>query len=224
MQHRSEQGQESDSEGSDPSSSSSSSSEEEGVFEVESILDRRERRGKVEYKIKWRKIDEITWEPKANLAGCPRLLRAFEEERKASSSTDKRSGGGPKRRGRPRKQKESDDDDASQNEDEHDATQEEDEEQGVKHKYGVKTEQGHRPENQDAYLITTIDRAEHFHMFGVLDGHGDKGRFASEVREHYFSSPFFAILNDSEGGYICGSSCSEEWRSCESLWRRPMKA
>lgn len=185
VQQRSEQGQESDSEGSDPSSSSSSSSQEEGVFEVESILDRRERRGKVEYKIKWRKVDEITWEPKANLVGCPRLLRAFEEERKTSSSksavcTDKRSGGGPKRRGRPRKQRESDDDDASQNEDKPDATKEEDEEQGVKHKYGVKTEQGHRPENQDAYLITTIDSAEPFHMFGVLDGHGDKGRFASE--------------------------------------------
>jgi hypothetical protein len=52
----------------------------------------------------------------------------------------------------------------------------------MKPKYGVETEKGHRAENQDAYLIATSGGAEEpFHMFGVLDGHGDKGRFASEV-------------------------------------------
>jgi hypothetical protein len=52
----------------------------------------------------------------------------------------------------------------------------------MKPMYGVATEKGHRLQNQDAYLIAMTGGEEPFHMFGVLDGHGDKGRFASEVR------------------------------------------
>jgi hypothetical protein len=167
------QGQESDSE-------DSSSSEEEGVHEVESILDRRVRKGKVEFKIKWKKIDEITWEPKANLVGCPRLLRAFEDRQNKEDRTkrNKKERRGSERRRAGRKKNDSPNDE-SQSEDE--GVQTEEKQAGPGYSCGVKTEQGHRPENQDAYLVPEAGSAAPFHMFGVLDGHGEKGRFASEV-------------------------------------------
>jgi hypothetical protein len=166
------QGQESDSEDSSPSSS-----EEEGVYEVESILDRRVRKGKVEFKIKWKKIDEITWEPKANLEGCTRLLRAFEDRQNKEAGTkgNKKERRGSERKHAGRKKNDSPNDE-SQGEDEEEET-----EAGPGYSCGVKTEQGHRPENQDAYLVPLAGSAAPFNMFGVLDGHGEKGRFASEV-------------------------------------------
>jgi len=62
------------------------SGEEEGeeVYVVESILDKRVRRGEIEYLIKWKGYDnpeDNTWEPKGN-CHCPDLIEDFEAKLK----------------------------------------------------------------------------------------------------------------------------------------------
>ena len=61
--------------------------DESGEYEVEDILDHRQRRrGRslhVEYLVKWRGYDvfEATWEPESNLANCSRMLNAYLQRR-----------------------------------------------------------------------------------------------------------------------------------------------
>jgi len=74
-------------------------SDEEGeeVYVVESILDKRVRRGEIEYLIKWKGYDnpeDNTWEPKGN-CHCPDLIEEFEaklkikeRDRKEKASSD----------------------------------------------------------------------------------------------------------------------------------------
>jgi len=62
---------------------------EEDTYVVESILDKRVKKGHIEYLIKWKNYDspnDNTWEPKGNCQ-CPELIEAF--EKKYSEKRDK---------------------------------------------------------------------------------------------------------------------------------------
>ena len=66
------------------------------TFEVEKIVAKRKRQGKIEFLVKWRgyNSDENSWEPKENLAGCTDAIRRFnrhENELRESFSKTRQS-------------------------------------------------------------------------------------------------------------------------------------
>merc|ERR1711952_290046 len=62
--------------------------EEEGVYEVEVVLDKRVKKGKLEYYVKWKHYDEWTWEPMAHLDNVKNLIEDFERRRLNSKTTN----------------------------------------------------------------------------------------------------------------------------------------
>ena len=53
-------------------------------YEVEKILDKRFRKGRAEYFVKWKHYDETTWEPLKNLGNIDDLIEEF-DNREVSS-------------------------------------------------------------------------------------------------------------------------------------------
>ena len=62
--------------------------DEEGVYEVEVVLDKRVKKGKLEYYVKWKHYDEWTWEPVAHLDNVKNLIEDFERRRLNSRKTN----------------------------------------------------------------------------------------------------------------------------------------
>lgn len=48
-------------------------------YEVEKVLEKRFRKGRVEYFVKWKNYDETTWEPSKNLTNVQDLVEKFEK-------------------------------------------------------------------------------------------------------------------------------------------------
>jgi len=63
-------------------------------YEVEKILEKRIRKGKVEYLVKWKgweSADDNTWEPVANLE-CPEIIEAYEKAHGDNSAKKEEKG------------------------------------------------------------------------------------------------------------------------------------
>jgi len=81
------------------------SESEESGFEVEEVLDKRTRKGVVEYKLKWKGWTDPTWEIEENCATCTDLIRDYENSvaekakkgaKRKSPATGKGKGDTPK--------------------------------------------------------------------------------------------------------------------------------
>ena len=58
-------------------------------YEVEKILDKRQRKGGIEYLVKWKNFDDPddnTWEPSDNLADAEAKIKQFEKDLEAKSN------------------------------------------------------------------------------------------------------------------------------------------
>ena len=58
----------------------SANAEPEPEYEVEVVLDKRIKRGKLEYFVKWKNFDETTWEPLAHLLNVKDLIDNYEKD------------------------------------------------------------------------------------------------------------------------------------------------
>ncbi|CAB4003726.1 Hypothetical predicted protein [Paramuricea clavata] len=65
-------------------SESESQDSDDELYEVEKIVAKRKRQGKVEFLIKWRgyKSDENSWEPEEHLVGCSNMIREYNKNEK----------------------------------------------------------------------------------------------------------------------------------------------
>ena len=54
--------------------------EEEEEFEIEAVIGKREKKGKVFYSVRWKGCAEITEEPSENLTSCQELVDEFEKQ------------------------------------------------------------------------------------------------------------------------------------------------
>ncbi|XP_028392347.1 chromodomain Y-like protein 2 [Dendronephthya gigantea] len=63
------------------------------IFEVEKILSKRKKRGKVEFLVQWRGYgpEEDSWEPEENLFDCLTAIEAFNKEMKKGKSKTRQS-------------------------------------------------------------------------------------------------------------------------------------
>jgi len=52
---------------------------EKKEYEVEKILSKKIENGQTKYKVRWKEYNAAydTWEPEANLANCPKLLKLY---------------------------------------------------------------------------------------------------------------------------------------------------
>ncbi|XP_076901548.1 chromo domain protein LHP1-like isoform X2 [Bidens hawaiensis] len=64
----------------------------EGFYEIESVRKKRSRKGKIQYRIKWRGWPEAanTWEPVENLMSCSDIIDAFEERMRSGKQRSSR--------------------------------------------------------------------------------------------------------------------------------------
>ena len=61
--------------------------EEDEEYEVEEVLKKRHRKGKVQYYVKWKNYEEWTWEPMDNLVNAKSLIEKFDAAETESSAT-----------------------------------------------------------------------------------------------------------------------------------------
>ena len=54
-------------------------------YEVEKVLEKRFRKGRVEYFVKWKYYNETTWEPSCNLTNVQDLIDNFERKKVSQS-------------------------------------------------------------------------------------------------------------------------------------------
>ena len=54
-------------------------------YEVEKVLDKRFRKGRVEYFVKWKYYNETTWEPSVNLTNVQDLIENYERKKVSQS-------------------------------------------------------------------------------------------------------------------------------------------
>ena len=57
-------------------------------WEVEAIVDYRDRRGRKEYRVKWKGHPTPTWQPVRDVEGCPQLIQEYWDQQAARSAAE----------------------------------------------------------------------------------------------------------------------------------------